>query len=288
MKIAMSGIMFDKRPLPEAIEAAARIGYDCIELRGTAAHLPPDATAAQVASIKRQVADAGIAVSSIASFTGYYGSIDDQACAEELEKFKRYVGIAAELGAGNVRHWIGKGASAQADAAQWQKAIHWLQKAADFAADYPVKVALELHHQTFLDTTDAALKVYDLAGRDNIGFIHDGVNFYFDHEPLGGACIKRLGHRLINVHFKDIVQLPEAVNPRVTVYQDQYFVYRTINTGAVDQYAIVKALLEIGYDACLTVESSNLLTPFDLAKNEYEQLRLILADLQAGATRKQV
>ena len=278
MKIAMSGIMFDKLPIESAIDAAARIGYDCIELRGTASHLPFDASAGHVAKVKRQVKDAGLEVSSIASFTGYYGSISDQECAVELEKFKRYVAIACELGAGNVRHWIGKGASDHVGAEQWQKAVKWLVQAADYAASFKIKVALELHHQTFLDKTDAALKVYDLADRDNIGFIHDGVNFFFDHEPLGRTCIKRLGQRIINVHMKDIVQFPEAAHPKITSYQDQYFVYRTINAGSIDQYAIVKALLEIGYDEYLTVESSNLLTPFDLAKNEFEQIKIILSD----------
>ena len=279
MKIAMSGIMFDKQSVESAIDAAATIGYDCIELRGNAAHLPHDASAQQVAKIKKRVTAAGLEVSSIASFTGYYGSISDQDCADELDKFKRYVDMAVELGAANVRHWIGKGSSRQVTAAQWDKAIGWLQKAADYAAGNQVTVALELHHQTFLDTTDAAIRVHELAGRRNIGFIHDGVNFFFDQEPLGSTCIKRLGKRLINVHFKDIVMLPENVNPKTTVYQDRFYVYRTINAGAVDQYAIVRALIDIGYDGCLTVESSNLLTPYELAKNEFLQLKKILTDL---------
>lgn len=279
MKIAMSGIMFDKQSVESAIDAAAAIGYDCIELRGNA-HLPYDASAQQVAKIGKMVAAAGLEVSSIASFTGYYGSISDNECAVELDKFKHYVDIAAELGAGSVRHWIGKGSSRQVTDAQWQKAVVWLNKAAAYAANRKIKVALELHHQTFLDTTDAALTLCAKIASDNIGFIHDGVNFFFDQEPLGSSCIKRLGKRIINVHFKDIVLLPEDAHPRHTVYQGRYYVYRTINAGAVDQYGIVRALLDIGYDGCLTVESSNLLTPYELALNEYTQLKKIMSDLK--------
>lgn len=214
MKIGMSGIMFDKQSVESSIDAAACIGFDGTELRGNDAHMPDSATGEFVAKLKKRLADAGIAASSIATFTGHYASRDDAQCVEELKRFERYVQIAAALGAPNVRHWIGDGPSAEATPAGWEKAALWLDKAARYAKGFGVMVALELHHNTFLDTTEAALKVLKMAREENIGFIHDGVNFYFDDQPSGDKCIRALGDRIINVHLKDIVRFPSACNPR--------------------------------------------------------------------------
>ena len=206
MKINMSGIMFDAKPFSECIESAARIGYDGIELRGKPQHLGCDMAPGDFAAVKKQIKDAGLAVTGIASFTGDYAKLDAEACQKQLEDFTKYVRMATELDCGTVRHWAGWKPSGEATDEEWERAVEWVSKAADAAAPYGVKVALELHHGTLVDTYARALAIYREMGRDNVGFIHDAVNLYHDDQDYGYRQMPVLKGLLLAVHMKDVVR----------------------------------------------------------------------------------
>ena len=267
MKISMSGIMFDGAPLEECIEGAARIGYDGIELRGKPRHLGLEMKPAEFAAVKKRIRDAGLAVTGIASFTGNYALLDKGECKKQYDDFVKYAQMAAELDCGVVRHWAGWKPSAEATDEEWSRAAEWMAKAADAAAAAGVKVALELHHGTLVDTYARALALYREIGRDNVGFIHDAVNLYHDDQDYGYGQMPVLRGLLLTVHMKDVVRLQDASNSAAYNYKGKFYRHCLIGQGGVDQMSVLMGLKRIGYDGYLTVESSSLLTPYELAEH---------------------
>lgn len=153
MKLALSTRIFGSNcPADACIDMAARIGYHCIELRTDRFQLPVDADAACVAHIKRTAQNAGIAISSIASFTGHYAGRSDEDCAKELHVFTKLAQIAAELGAENVRHWAGNWGISSADASEddWKRAAEWMHRACEVSEKYGVYPSDEIHFNTTL------------------------------------------------------------------------------------------------------------------------------------------
>jgi sugar phosphate isomerase/epimerase len=284
MKIAVSAKIYDKMDIHSIIEESARIGYDGIEFRDNPEQLPVDTSPELLAEVKKHLGDAGIAATSLATFTGGYAAMDDGECAVQLEKFKKFVHMAQAIGAYNVRHWPGPFGlpSRKAEDHHFERAALWLAKACDYAAEYGICVAVELHHRSIQDTTDSALRLHDMTGRDNLKFTPDGQNYYFDAEPYCAASIGRLGrHRITNVHLKDAVILPESdASPRVYRYEGRTYVFRPINEGGVDHYGMLSALKDIGYDSYVTVESAFLMTPMTLAEHEYREVCKVFDHLQ--------
>lgn len=282
MKIAVSAKIFGKASLEAVIEMAAQIGYDGIELRSDPQQIPVDVLPDVVERAKKRAEDAGIAITSLASFTGFYADKDNEECKRQLEDFKRYVQVADKLGAFNVRHWPGPFGlpSANTTDAHYQRAAEWLAKACDYAAQYGVWAAIELHHNTMQDTTDSALKIHQMVGRKNLGFTPDNQNYFFDDEPYCDESIGRLGkERIINAHIKDVARLETNATPGSFEYRSRYYVFRPINEGSVDQYGYLRALNAAGFDRYATVESAFLLTPYELAVREYNEVVLMMSAL---------
>jgi sugar phosphate isomerase/epimerase len=278
MKISMSGIMFDARPLEEAVEAAAKIGYEGIEIRARKdKHLPPTATKEGVKEIQGLCRRHGLAVTGIASFTGGYGILSDEECARELADFQRYVDRAQDLACDQVRHWAAWKASREATAAEWDRAVAWLRKAAEYAAPRGVKVALEMHHNTFVDTNARALRILRDVGMPNVVLIHDAANLYHDGSPYGAEALFELRGLLGNVHCKDVVALADKSDPAAFEYRGRTFRHCLIGRGGVDQHSVVKGLRAIGYEGPVTVESSGLLAPYELAEYSFREVKNLLA-----------
>lgn len=278
MKISMSGIMFDAKPLEEAVNAAAKIGYQGIELRARHdKHLPPTASKERVKEIKRLVDGAGLAVTGIASFTGGYGILSDEDCGKQLADFQRYVDMARELECDQVRHWPAWKASREATAAEWDRAVSWLRKAAEYAGTRGVKVAIEMHHGTFADTNARALRILRDVGMPNVAFIHDAANLYHDGTPYGAEALFELRGLLCNVHCKDIVALADRSDPAVFEYRGRFLRHCLIGRGGVDQHSVMKGLRAIKYDGAVTVEASGLLAPYELAEYSFREVKNLLA-----------
>lgn len=278
MKIAVSAKIYDRMSLREVVENSVRIGYDGIEFRDNAEQLPVDTPMEVVRKLKKHLRDAGIAATSIASFTGQYTGKTGEECQKELEDFRKHVQMAAELGAYNVRHWPAKFGipSGKIKEEDFACAVEWTAKACDIASEYGIKVAMELHHNCLQDTTRSSLKLYYAVGRENFAFTPDNQNYYFDREPFV-ECIEQIGKdKICNVHLKDAVELTAKVAPAAYEYNGKYYVFRPINEGGVDQYASLDALKRIGYDSYVTVESSELLTPLKLAEHEYKEVVKIM------------
>jgi sugar phosphate isomerase/epimerase len=101
-----SKVMAD-RPLDEVAELAAEIGYDGIEPMGRDPHLGHDWSMEEVDDLADHLADLGLDVPCLGSYTGNYVGKSTAECEAELEKLETHLEYAQRLDCDIVRHGPG-------------------------------------------------------------------------------------------------------------------------------------------------------------------------------------
>ena len=271
-EIALSGQMFDSLSVWDHIAAAADCGYGSIELRST--HISPKTDEKTRAAVLAYLKERGMKVSCISCFIGNYGLSDEAECARIFESFREWLQIAVQFGSPLIRLWPAWVESASAKEQVYETAARWIRKSAEEAEKAGVRIAMEMHHGTILDTAESSLKLLKLIGREDVGLILDPVNLY--QVPVADipACVRKLGSRIFDVHIKDIIRLASPAHRGCFRYdfyaehigrftrvippamqRDDYYAHRRIGMGGVDWPAILDALREIGYQGTLAVES---------------------------------
>ena len=271
-KIGLSGQMFDDKSIWDHLEAAAKYGYDTVELRAT--HVNPNTPVALLQEIKSFLLENNISVNGLSCFTGNYALLDEERCLAAFETFKKFVDIAEYMNARSVRVWPGWIESAKADSQTVERASKWMRISADYAKEKGVLLFIEMHHGTLCDKADAALALLEAIDRNNVGLTFDPVNLYQVPENYVHETVRKLKKYIFNVHIKDIVKLDSGCHPYCFEYsfyakhigrftpvhfeeraEKQYYTHRRILQGGVDWHGVISALDEIGYNGALVVES---------------------------------
>ncbi|MBW7461836.1 sugar phosphate isomerase/epimerase, partial [Paenibacillus sepulcri] len=128
----------------------------------------------------------------------------------EFENFKRMLPMAAELGASLFRVQQGGPNGFLAQDYHYRKAAYFIDRCAEEAEAYGIRVALEIHNQSILETTDDCKRLLQYIRQDNVGFIHDAGNMYITDTDYGRESVLQLGSRLLHVHVKDELRIAEA------------------------------------------------------------------------------
>ena len=149
MKLSYMTFLYPQLGVDALIAKAHQFGYDGIEWRAEAGHkhgVELDAPAATVKAIRKQVADAGLLTSCLATSIKFC-SPDKAERDANLERFYRFVDLAAEIGAPCIRFFgdpipnTGRGARAESYALQ----SPYMAIAAERAASAGVRLCLETH-----------------------------------------------------------------------------------------------------------------------------------------------
>ncbi|HEX5416662.1 MAG TPA: sugar phosphate isomerase/epimerase [Chloroflexota bacterium] len=197
MQIGCSTILYGGYPLDVALDGIRRAGYAAIELcaiPGMADHLPADATPAAYAAIRRQVADAGLAIESIGASTNLLDP-------DRRARFTRLIKAAAQLGAPALT--TGSGGSSD-DEASYQQVLATLKELAHVAEGEGVKISIKPHVRAAVYSTPTALRfVQDLPG-DTIGLNYDASHLWRANETPEDSLAKLGGH-LATARIRDAV-----------------------------------------------------------------------------------
>lgn len=151
---------------------------------------------------------------------------------------------------------------------QWEEVVtpFW-KKAARFAAERSVKIAIEMHPAQVVYNTRTLLRLREIAG-PNVGANFDPSHLFFQGmDPI--RVIRALGPDVIyHVHAKDARLDPYemAINggfdlrPETLVSQ-RAWAYRTVGFGHNESWwrDFVSALRGVGYDGTLSIEHEDLL-----------------------------
>lgn len=282
MDAAVFTKLFDDRNLDDAIETAARIGYDGVEIMARDPHLPADTSRERTEEIGALLDQHGLEIPCLATYTGGYTRKSETECQAELDAFERFLELSELLDVNLLRHGAGRPAVRKATDADFERAADWLRRAADLAATYDRTLGLEIHSDRLTETVDSTLRLVEMIDRENVGVIHDAGNMYIVEDDFGPASVERLGSRLVHVHVKDEVRIDDASQPDAFELETdrgmEVFRRELLGDGAVDHGPLFGALGERGYDGHVTIETNvRRLDPVEVAEHDLEAVRELIA-----------
>ncbi|MCQ2462429.1 MAG: sugar phosphate isomerase/epimerase [Clostridia bacterium] len=156
MQVGFTSTSFRQiKSVSKIVSIARAAGADCIEWGGDI-HVKSLADARRVRAL---CDDAGINISS-------YGSYYRVGSGSECE-WRKICEIAAAMGCGSVRVWLGDKDSEKTSAAEYEMLTADAKKICDEAKKYSLTVCPECHDKTYNNNTDAFLKIARDIDRDN-------------------------------------------------------------------------------------------------------------------------
>jgi sugar phosphate isomerase/epimerase len=177
---------------------------------------------------------------------------------------------------------------------QWEELVtpFWM-KAARFAADHGVRIAIEMHPAQIVYNTHTLLRLREIVG-PNLGANFDPSHLFFQGmDPIRVICA--LGENIIfHVHAKDTRLNPDEIaingglDPRPEIpIAKRPWAYRTVGFGHGESWwrDFVSALRAVGYDGVLSVEHEDLLmgAPEGIIKSAEFLKPILLRTLPEGA-----
>lgn len=286
MKLALfTGVLRDAT-FEHAARTAASIGYDALELRALS-HLKPDFTAGQVKEVKRIADHYGLSIPVIYSnINGQYAKATEREAAQKLELLERYADWAALLGAGMICHGPGGPSPNESEPEHFERAAHWLDRAAAILAERGVRLVVEIHNRTLVETVDSTLRLLAAIGRSDVGAVLDPGNMAIAGDDYGERAVARLGDRLFHVHAKDVL-FADSPGPDTKGSPGRPYRVELMGRGHVDHKPAYRALAAAGYAGYVSLEAQVAgVEPEHIARHEYEQARLAFRELHAEGAKQ--
>jgi len=154
---------------------------------------------------------------------------------------------------------------------QWEKiAIPYWRKAAAFAADRGVKIAIEAHPGFLVYNVETMLRLR-AATQSNVGINFDPSHLYWQGVDMP-AAIRALGDAIFHVHAKDLAfdRQNTAVNGVLDTKSyrrmaERSWLFRSVGWGhdELEWKRIISALRLAGYDYVLSIEHEDALASVD-------------------------
>lgn len=276
MKTCMFSGMFRTNPLRTAIEAAAAVGYDGIEIMAYGTdHLDANCTPQRAREIKKLGADNKVAI--VLLYTNLGGTVlaGDKQRAEGLEGFERFLAIGDEISCRTIKVTAGRLAKNAFLEGEARIVADWLAAACDRAAKHGARVVTEIHFGQYCETTAMARRMIDLVNRPNYGVIHDAGNMHITGDSYGEDCVRVLGDRIFHVHVKDMVKVA-ADDKTGNNYLAGRFKRAPLNKGNVDHLSLFRGLKKLGYTGYLSCEANGADDPLAVARYEYAEMKKLL------------
>ena len=255
------GVIIDsfRLPIKDAVKKAAEVGAQGIQVYSTRGEMAPEnLDAAARAEFKRLVEGNGLVISALCGDLGGGGFSFADRNPEKIEKSKRILDLAKELGTNVVTTHIGVVPEDKNHDRYkvMQEACYELSRYADeIGAHFAIETGPE---------TSAVLKEFlDSLGSTGVGVNLDPANLVMvtGDDPVG--AVYNLQKYIVHTHAKDGVQNfaedPEIVyglkkRPVDVIVTGDSFDEVPLGEGSVPWDGYLKALDDIGYRGFLTIE----------------------------------
>ena len=223
----------------KVLEFADQHGFSAIELRGLKGDMDlpsnPIFAADRIARTKQEITQRGLKVACVSSSANLYWQ-DPEKRAKDLADARRFIDLAAILGASNVRVFGGKAPDDKApmpDAATRKRVAAGLRELGEYAAPRKVTVILESHDHF---TSSSTLKdVLQAANSAHVGLLWDAHHTFATSNEDPEFTVSQLGRWIRHTHLKDSVGTGE----------DRKYVLTGRGTVPIERQ--IKALQGIGY-----------------------------------------
>ena len=188
-------------PTEVVIAKAKEFGYEGIEWRGgTHGHLQPNLPSTKISAIRQQCSDANLTSLAVTAYTGFVsGSVKERRA--NVDELRRYVDLAAALGARYVRTFLGElPDDTTIESSTYDKIADCLCEAINHSGPLDVIIAVE-PHDTFVHSSSIVPLLARLE-HPALRVIWDvGNTFAVDEEPV--EAIRLLGKKIAYVQVKD-------------------------------------------------------------------------------------
>jgi len=198
MKISFCSIAFRKNQssLREIIPRLAHLGYDGLEIWGN--HL--SGGIAQAREIKKCSDKFGLRIPMISPYFNFTGSRENW--AKSLSEADRLIELAMVLEAPLIRVFTGVVGSKEADRNQWENCVQGIRELAIMASEKGIRLALETHPSTLVDTVDSTLALLEKVQAENLKVNLDIYHLWEVHQdPL--RVLDLLYPHVAHVHAKN-------------------------------------------------------------------------------------
>jgi sugar phosphate isomerase/epimerase len=256
------GIIADclRLPFREGIEACARLGADGVQLYAVSGEMAPEnMTAAGIAEKKDILGSNGLKLSALCGDMGGHGFKAREQNPARVERSKRILDLALELGTGIVTTHIGV-----VPRDQGSEEYKILQEACAGMAEYAAARGAYFAVETGPEPSEVLGGFLRSLGSKGMAANFDPANLAMVVGEDAAAAARELGPFIVHTHAKDGRMLKKT-DPKV-IYDyfadggigdlrlDDYFVETPLGQGSVDFDAYLGALWDTGYRGFLTIE----------------------------------
>ena len=238
-----------------ALEKAAALGADGVQMYAVRGDVSPEMTAAQRAELRDMVASNGLVISALCGDLGSGGFCFADRNPAKIERSKRIVDLAKELGTDVITTHIGV---VPKDPAHPRFSI--MQAACGELADYAASVGAHFAVETGPEPATVLRAFLDTIHSSGLGVNLDPANLKMVCDDDPAAAVHTLKDYIVHTHAKDGKMLfwkdPEYIyamkpEPEQTPCS---FLEVPLGEGNVNFPTYLAALKEIGYQGFLTIE----------------------------------
>lgn len=255
------GIMLDslRLPLREAMAKAASLGVQGIQVYASrGAMAPENMTRESIAEFRNMAAANGLAVSALCGDLGGHGFQVREDNPARIERSKRIMDLARELGTDVVTTHIGVVPREKTDR------YYILQEACDALARYGEEVGATFAIETGPEPSATLRAFLDSLSARNLCVNLDPANLAMVIGEDAAEAVANLAPYIVHTHAKDGVMLQKTEPERIygafagdieeKLDVNEYFREVPLGEGSVDFDRYLPALRGAGYRGFLTIE----------------------------------
>ena len=252
------GVIIDsfRTDIPTAVKKAAAVGAQGIQVYATRGEMSPEnMNAAKISEFKKLVADNGLVISALCGDLGGGGFSYAENNPDKVEKSKRIIDLAKELGTDVVTTHIGV---VPEDKNHDRYKV--MQEACFELSRYADSIGAHFAIETGPETSAALKEFLDSLGSTGVGVNLDPANLVMVTGDDPAKAVYNLQKYIVHTHAKDGKQIfykdPEIVyglKKDVIVTEDS-FIEVPLGEGSVNWKEYLAALEDIGFKGFLTIE----------------------------------
>lgn len=168
------------------------------------------------------------------------------------EEMENTIAAAAAIGCKTVR---GPMATYDPKRPYWEQFDEYrayLRECEPLLKKYGVKFLIETHHGMMISSASSALRVLDGFDPEYFGLIYDPGNMVYEGYENYELGFEMMGKYLAHVHVKNAALVPGGEDEFGATKYNQAWV--PLKKGSANLFALMKALVKVGYDGVLSVE----------------------------------
>jgi sugar phosphate isomerase/epimerase len=236
MHVCLCTISYRERLLDVALEAAARIGFEAVELWGREPHVAEEYDESRIKGIRHMVEELGLKAPVYGSYLTFGKNSHREDSVTLLDTLHTAHGLHTPI----VRVWASDVTSAAASAEVWERTVAEAQEACDRAAKMNVIFAAEMHESTLADTGPSALRLVEAVNRPNFR-LNFQVSTDFGEDQL--ARLEMVLPYVVHMHCQNFVP-----------HNHDGYKRTLVSGGAFDYRPLMDRLKDAGYTGRVAVE----------------------------------